>query len=403
MVNTSPTTQAGTFTRLGAITGMSVGSTLTNTLLNQNPWKGTRRVNLWNDGTVTATYGNRCYTDSDVGNMGQVMVQIPAFYYGVDTTAANTTCWYISDTGADTVANQSGGGDVTFALHPAFMRNGVSQSYAYPAAYEGYYDYVSGTLQSKANVTPTNAQTMTTVRGYANTIGSGWGILTYQTFAALQLMMLIHTGTPYMGGPTYVSVMGNDVNGDGTSGITNLTQAGESHRALPCLTGHTASLGNACGGSDFQTSAADNLVSPDTPSWTYAPSYFGWENPYGNLSEWIDGISSNAGAVYITDHGFVTDSIASPYTLTGLTQAASGITASVDLSQAVYKWTFVSNQNVVSGFGFGNAYHGVYSAGAWNIMANFARNTDYNSIFCMETYTGTVAAAGSRLEYVGNI
>src|SRR5665647_2511071 len=70
------------------------------------PWT-MRRCNLWSDGSPTAYYGDRCYTDTDVTNMGQATVQIPKFWYSVDVTdAANShVAYYISNTGAETVAN----------------------------------------------------------------------------------------------------------------------------------------------------------------------------------------------------------------------------------------------------------------------------------------------------------
>ena len=51
-----------------------------------SPWNGIGRCNVWDDGTVTATHGARCYTDTDVTNMGQAMVSVPPFYSYVDTT-----------------------------------------------------------------------------------------------------------------------------------------------------------------------------------------------------------------------------------------------------------------------------------------------------------------------------
>ena len=48
------------------------------------PWSGISRCNLWSNGTVTANYGDRCYTDTAVANMGNVMVKVPAFYQYID-------------------------------------------------------------------------------------------------------------------------------------------------------------------------------------------------------------------------------------------------------------------------------------------------------------------------------
>src|SRR5690606_13624514 len=43
------------------------------------PWSEMKRCNLADDGTVTAYYGDPMYRDD--GSNGQVMVQIPKFWY----------------------------------------------------------------------------------------------------------------------------------------------------------------------------------------------------------------------------------------------------------------------------------------------------------------------------------
>jgi len=88
-----------------------------------NPFGTMQRVNLLDNGVVSAVYGDRCYTDVDTGVMGQCMVRIPKCWYYTDFTTPGTYKWYISDTGNDTI----GGNPVAWKVHPAFIRNGVTK------------------------------------------------------------------------------------------------------------------------------------------------------------------------------------------------------------------------------------------------------------------------------------
>lgn len=148
------------------------------------PWM-LKRVNLADDGTVNAVSGtNSCYTDTDVANMGQCMVQMPKFYYKIDGTAPAATSFLISD------APASG-----YVIHPAFQVGGATQDYIYVGAYEGYYNATTGMLESNGdNKTPT-AGTIPVLRGYAKARDvsgeTGWQLSTVQVESALKLLYLI--------------------------------------------------------------------------------------------------------------------------------------------------------------------------------------------------------------------
>lgn len=267
------------------------------------PWSGIRRCNLWDDGTPTAYYGDRCYTDTDVANMGQAMVQIPKFWYTTDH-GSGVYKWYISDTGADTLPT---GADHDWAVHPAFIRNGVTKNYIYLGAYEAY---LNGTkLESKAGIQPTGSQDHNQLRTAAQ-LRAGttdvWEMQDYLATAAVQLLYLIEYGSFFS--QTVLS-----------AGITNITDD-EAH-TMASNTGHTSTLGNASG----QVLHTFDHV-PDAGDLTgYAMSYRGIENIYGNSNTAIDGITwdnpspHTSGYVYIADHDFVSGNMMSPYTDTGLT------------------------------------------------------------------------------------
>ncbi len=86
------------------------------------PWAGMRRCNIDDTGKVTAYHGDPGYAVD--GSNGQVMVEIPAFYYRVDVLPTGYR-WYVSPVPVP-----------GFKLHPAFMRNGVRKSRVFVGAYK---------------------------------------------------------------------------------------------------------------------------------------------------------------------------------------------------------------------------------------------------------------------------
>lgn len=265
------------------------------------PWSGMRRCNLWDDGTVTAVYGDRCYTDTEVANMGQVMVQIPKFWYTTDHTAPDYT-WYISDVG--TAGTEPAGHDHDWAVHPAFIRNGVTKGYIYLSAYDGYFNATDSKLESKSGVQPTGSKTIAQFRTAAQLrkgAANYWEVQDYLTTSAVQLLYLVEYGG--FGSQTLLS-----------AGITNITDDGEHNMASTC--GHTATLGNASG----QVLHTFDHVPGSGATTGYAMSYRGIENFYGNTWKFVDGINIKADRnPWVADHDFASDTFAHPYGDTGLT------------------------------------------------------------------------------------
>jgi len=329
------------------------------------PWSGMRRCNLWDDGTPTAYYGDRCYTDTDVANMGQAMVRIPKFWYTTNH-GGGVYIWYISDTGADALPT---GADHAWAVHPAFIRNGITKNNIYLGAYGGY---LNGTkLESKSGVTPTNTPyQLSNFRGWAEALGAGWELFDFLTLSAVQLLYLIEYGTFHI-----PLVIGNGITLD----------------AAVHITGETSAYGNATYGT-----AANQ---------TTAMSYRGIENLLGNLSTFIDGININSYVPAIADHGFADDTYTGTYTSTGLTTVtATGGKFDDLLVDATYDYVFMPKTTGAAG-----AVHLcalVWSAtGARGLLCGGAYASQwYPSFFAWmaagaETVVGT--DKGSRLEYIG--
>ena len=110
------------------------------------------------------------------GTDGNVMVQIPKFYYKY-TVVGSAKKVEISQT------PQTG-----FAVHPAFIKDAVEVDYRYYRAYEGYVS--GGKLISRSGVTPTRSLDFPTFRTYAVANGAGWHLTDWQLLHAVQDLIL---------------------------------------------------------------------------------------------------------------------------------------------------------------------------------------------------------------------
>jgi len=138
---------ADTYVRTGALTGVATGSSPGNTLL---PIQAAMRRCVINNSGVVQYYLDPTNSTLKVGGGaailngadGQVMVEIPAFYYRY-AYSGTTHTWEISQVPL-----------AGFSLHPAFIKNNVFVPYRYIGAYEGVlYDtsasiYTDGIYQS---------------------------------------------------------------------------------------------------------------------------------------------------------------------------------------------------------------------------------------------------------------
>ena len=236
-----------------------------------DPWMSMVRCNLWDTGVQTATYGDRCYTDTDVANMGQVMVKIKKFWYAM-VYSAGTYRWYISSTGADSLPS----GVSAWKVHPAFVRNSVTKNQIYLGAYEGYLNGSTSMLESKAGVSPTVSQTQVAFRTAAELRAGAnyWEMQDYLTTCAVQLLLLLEYGS---------------------FGIQTLLGQGIDADTAIHNTGATGSTGTNRG----------NVSYGATANGTTAMSYRGIENFFGNIYKWTDGLSVSSFEPWVADHNFV--------------------------------------------------------------------------------------------------
>lgn len=266
------------FTRIGDAVGRTPGASFDGF----NMYGGRRRVNLADDGTVNAVFGEGGYTED--GSNGQVMVEQPVFYYKVVPLKTQPVAdghgqnlmkarYYVSD--------QPRAG---FKVHPAFKdENGKISEKVYVSAYEstifdtseGVYlkldeqvaDFASDKLSSIANAKPASGVTQNltreNARKLANNRGLGWHQQTIATASMSQLLFIIEYATfnsQEALGAGFIS----DPNDDTTS-------------ARAKNTGPTQTLGNKSGSVEVEG--------------VIFPTYRGEENLWGNIFSIVDGFT----------------------------------------------------------------------------------------------------------------
>jgi hypothetical protein len=398
--NSSPT-----LIRLGANVGMTAGAAFNSV----QPWAACGRWNILDNGTPTAHCGGCGYDAS--GANGQTVGVLKSFYYYIDAGTTNKVAFWISNALGDVISNQDGTTTHTIVasdLHPAFISNGRRLPYVLVGAFEGYYNAATGKYESKVGVQPTTmtsgSQIMDTLRGYAAARGSGWGLIQIQALEAIRLMAVVECATWYVGGAV------------GT-GINNLTYLWSAKSAQN--TGHTASLNNASGNVVYST--LDNGATCSSGTTTNAVSYRGWENLWGNITEYLDGIFIDGSYTpWIADHGFVPcpsgssmSSVSPPYTSTGVTLTATGGgNVSAINTTGAYAWAMFPM--TITGAAYttawlcsvgvtrpsSNAYviscytSGYYMGGGMATQEYVTQNT------AMGSGSNLGAAIGSRLQYI---
>lgn len=292
------------------------------------------------------------------GADGDVMVEIPAFYY--KTTRIGTTYRYeISP------VELSG-----FTLHPAFIKDGVRVSRRYYSAYDACTQDVSASnvLLSGLNwdnnsgggngvavdVTATTGDLLRSVKGIypmvglqraefrtlAANKGTGWRQLDFALWSAVQMLYIVENQSFYS----------QNITGAGNTNGSYFGASGNQSDSPHTIAGAGDSVAN---GSTNTTTGAGVNAKPGTSFMKYR----GIENLYGNCWNWADGINVNVTANgnvhvtntradfadntstnmqlitsgFITGSGFVKDFLpADPYFLASLTAGASSTTFITD-------------------------------------------------------------------------
>jgi hypothetical protein len=242
------------------------------------------------DSTLKATGGAADLTGAD----GMVMVEIPKFYTKREVVG-NVTTWSISDK------------PVTgFAVHPAFIKDGVEVDKRYYSAYDACYfeassstyksglnldaltvDTANDKLASVAGIYPIVGVTRATCRSLAANRGTGWRQVDFALWSAVQMLYLTEYGT----------FASQSVLGAGNTNSSYLGSSSDQNQSPHTIAGASNSWGNASTDGSQPSAGA-------RPGTAYM-SYRGIENFYGNCWNWADGINVNVtanGNVHVTNN-----------------------------------------------------------------------------------------------------
>ena len=235
-----------------------------------------RRCLLADDGTVnaylheaTSLFLSNGNTADLTGAGGQVMVEIPKFYYK-HSMSGNVHSWEISE------MPLSG-----YAVHPAFLKNGVEVDHRYFGAYEA--SSASSTMGSASGTTPAASKTRTTFRTEASARGTGWRQVEYYLHSAIQLLYLVE----------YQDFNSQEMIGEGR---TTLSGGSWDTSSYIGISGKSNADGNGTNSNDSSTLGGDAYM-----------TYRGIENWYGNMWEMRDGwtvndVSSSQLIMYATNN-----------------------------------------------------------------------------------------------------
>lgn len=329
-----------TYTRLAGAVGKTPGTDF-NSLA---PWSGMRRCNLADDGTVNAYYGDVSYIED--GSNGQVMVEIPKFYYRVmpiktDPIGGTVGGHHMRKGNYYISATKYPG----FKTHPAFIKpDGTEVDKAYVSAYEGsIYDVSAETyilddaqvadftavtgdkLCSIAGAKPCSGSSQNLTRINAEQLavnrGTGWHTLNSKAISAVQMLFVVEYATF-----NAQSAIGK--------GVVNKA-SGSVNEAV--VTGGTSSLGNASGMAD----GTDGLVSV---------SYRGIENFLGDIWKFCIDINiygdgtMRGGVPYICNDYNYAENTTTNYSSAGFTVSNRNGYISAFGYNADYDWLFIASE-----------------------------------------------------------
>ncbi|MGM0642111.1 MAG: hypothetical protein ACQESN_11890 [Thermotogota bacterium] len=250
-------------------------------------WGGMRRCLLLDDGTVNYYLDSNDSTLKEDGtdavldgSDGQVMVEIPKFWYKKEID------------GDDVVFKVSDKSEADLELHPAFYRDrngdGVAEEvdFRYMSAFMGSTASVTESLPNK---TPRVHITIGDSRTACENRGTGWGLVDYNLIYAIQILYITEFGDP-----DSQTVIGRGYV-DGNSSSTQ--------------TGSTLQYGNNTFG---ETTNKQQM------------SYRGIEDLWGNTFYWLDGLKTDDYDIMIGNVNFNDDGTGYERIVTGISSNVSG-------------------------------------------------------------------------------
>lgn len=313
------------------------------------PWMGMEEYNIEAETGMRTKKGNSNFTRTQPTK--PVLVKIPEFYYKVEKSGTIFR-YYVADGPVD-----------EFHLHPG--------SGCYVARYEaiGLNNSSLGSFLGSYSSTlaPSTRQTRDTYRTRARNMASGFQLYDFAAWCAVGLLYLVEfadwDSQKKMG-----------------QGIVNDTAA---HK-----TGETDAMVYHTG----RANSSDNS----------AVQYRWIENPWGNVSEFIDGINVYRQSVYIcTDPEIYTDDTDTNYPYSNIKLPTSGWIKGLGFS-SVFPWAFIPNANGGSSISYIPDY--TYSGPEWKVLNAGGHITSKQEagLFFFHagvTSSGTSNKVGARLQF----
>ena len=318
---------------------------------NYMPWMGMEEYNIINtSGKVLNKKGESGFTRTNISV--PVMVKIPEFYYKIEKSGSIFR-YYVADGPVDGLSLHPGSGDNYLARYEA----GEASS--------GTLGFI---LASYSGTTPSVSKTRSTFRDYARNMASGFQLRDIAAWCAYDLLYLVE----YADWDSQEKI---------NRGIVNDTAAAHKTGETDAMVYHTG-----------RANSGDNS----------AVQYRGIENPWGNVSEFIDGINIQSKTAYIcTEPESYADDTTDNYTSSGITLPNSGFIKGLGLSSG-FPWAFIPNDNGGSETTYIPDY--VYSNSGWRVLrvgggrtygekaGLFFSSADYSS-------SDSSAICGTRLQF----
>lgn len=281
---------------------------------NYMPWMGMEECTLNNaTGKVSSKKGDPGFKRTSIDR--PVMVKIPEFYYKIEKSGSIFR-YYVSDGPVDGLSLHQGSGDNYLARYEA----GEASS--------GTLGFI---LASYSGTTPSVSKTRSTFRDYARNMASGFQLRDIAAWCAYDLLYLVE----------YADFNSQEKIGPGIVNDTAAHKTGETD-AMVYHTGRANSGDNA------------------------AVQYRWIENPWGNVSEFIDGINVYGQSVYIcTDPEIYTDDTDTNYPYSNIKLPTSGWIKGLGFS-SVFPWAFIPNANGGSSISYIPDY--TYSGPEWKVL-----------------------------------
>lgn len=319
------------------------------------------------------------------GDDGQVMVQIPKFYYKYNYDS-NVHSWSIA-----TIQTSE------YDVHPAFIKDGAEVDFRYVGAYEGVlYDvsaaaYTQGNSGQTKDFTATTGDKLSSVSGFtavtngtraqfrtiAKNRGTGWRQMDYDLLHAIQVLYLVEYGSFYS-----QSVIG--------VGISNVSDWAAYNNYYPFAPGGNGnSIGNGTGNNAGGTTCAGEA--------SKYIKYRGIEQIFGHIWKWIDGININSNIPYVTNNSTNwADNTSTNYTSGSTLCASNG-----------WQSTLVPSNRFILPLTIGSdSSHKItdyyWQASGWRvfIFGGCAHYGPFDGFFCADVYSSSSSSysrIGSRL------